>query len=48
MGEAQGPVEIVGVVGLVGVDEDEVEGCGVFGVELGEGVECGADALFDA
>ena len=46
-GEAEGPVEIVGVVGLVGIDEDEVEGWGVFGLELCEGVECGADALLD-
>jgi hypothetical protein len=45
--EAEGPVEIVGVVRLVRVDEDEVEGWGVLGVELGERVECGADALLD-
>ena len=45
--EADGPVEIVGIVWLVGVDEDEVEGGRVFGLELGERVEGGADALLD-
>ena len=47
-GEADGPLEVVGVVGLVGVDEDEVEGWGVFGVESGERFERRADVLLDA
>jgi hypothetical protein len=46
-GEFDGPVEVVGVVGLVGVEEDEVERGGLFGVELGEGFERRADAEVD-
>jgi len=45
--ELDGPFKIVGVVGLVGVEEDEVEGLGLLGVEFGEGFERGADAEVD-
>jgi len=42
--ELQGPIEIDGVVGFVGVDEDEVEGRGVFEVEGGQRICCWAYA----
>jgi hypothetical protein len=47
MGEFEGPLEVGGVVGFVGVEEDEVEGGFVVGVQAGEGFECGANALID-
>ena len=43
-GELESPGKVVGVAGLVGVDEDEVEGFDVLGVKLGEGLEGGAEA----
>ena len=46
-GELEGRGEVFRVAGFVGVDEDEVEGRGVLGVELGEGRECGAEAELD-
>jgi len=42
--EAKRPFEVGGIVWLVGVDEDEVEGWGGFGVELGERFEGWAEA----
>lgn len=46
-GELDGPVQVVGVVGLVGVQEDKVEGCGLLGIKGGEGIERRADADVD-
>ena len=46
VGELESAGEVGGVVGLVGIDEDEVEEA--FGVERGEGFKGGADADFDA
>jgi len=46
-GELEGPVEVSGVVRLVGVEKDEVEGRGLFIVQLGERVERGTDADVD-
>ena len=45
--ELDRPFEIGRVVGFVGVEKDEVEGGFVVGVQLGEGVECGADSEID-
>lgn len=44
VGEFEGPGEVVGGGFFVRVDEDEVEGADVFGEELGEGFDGGADA----
>lgn len=38
-GELDGPIEVVGIVGLVGVQEDKVKGGGLLGVESGEGIK---------
>ncbi len=46
-GELEGEAEVVGIVGLVGVDKDEVEGSCGFAVELGEGVEGGGETELD-
>lgn len=37
------PVEIIRVVGLIGVDEDQVEGAGIFVNQCGERLERGTD-----
>ncbi len=42
--ELEGECEVMRVVGLVGVDEDEVEGVGLLGDKLGERIESGPDA----
>jgi hypothetical protein len=46
-GEFEGLGEVGGIVDLVGVEEDEVEGLDLRGMELGEGVERGAEAEFN-
>jgi hypothetical protein len=46
-GMVEGPGEILGRVGLVGVDEGQVEGAGALRVELGKLVEGWADAQVD-
>ena len=43
MGELDSPIKIGRVIGLVGVEEDEVEGLGLLFVKLGERVERGTD-----
>ena len=47
VGEFECPFEVDGVVGLVSIEEDEVEGLGLVGVEAGEGFECAADPDVD-
>lgn len=42
-----GPIEVVRVVRLVSVEEDEVEGRGIFRIERGERIERGTDADVD-
>jgi hypothetical protein len=46
-GELEGGGEVKGIAVFVGVEEDEVEGFGLLGVQLGEGVERGAEAELD-
>jgi hypothetical protein len=45
--EFDGPIEIAGIVGLIGVEEDEVERGRILRVQGGEGIESRTDANID-